>query len=35
MVLCVSNEKGDIELMRPSEGAKVGERVVLEGVEMG
>lgn len=34
MVLCVTNKDGKVELLKPPAGAKVGERVTIEGFEM-
>jgi len=34
MVLCATSSSGKVELMQPPAGAKVGERVTIEGVEM-
>merc|ERR1712050_373968 len=34
MVLCATSDSGKVELMQPPEGAKVGERVSIEGIEM-
>jgi len=34
MVLCATNKDGKVELLKPPAGAKVGERVTVEGVEM-
>merc|ERR1719499_1249446 len=34
MVLCATSKDGKVELMQPPAGAKVGERVTIEGVEM-
>lgn len=34
MVMCVKNEAGDLEIMRPHPDTKVGERVVLQAVAM-
>jgi len=34
MVLCATSANGKVELMQPPAGAKVGERVTMEGVEM-
>jgi len=35
MVLCATSADGRVELMQPPPGARVGERVLIEGVEMG
>jgi glutamyl-tRNA synthetase len=35
MVLCATGSDGRVELLQPPSGAKVGERVAIEGVEMG
>jgi len=34
MVMCCTSKEGKVELMQPPAGAKVGERVMVEGVEM-
>jgi tRNA-binding EMAP/Myf-like protein len=34
MVMCVKNEEGNLEILRPHKDAKIGERVILEGIEM-
>jgi len=34
MVLCATSANGKVELMQPPAGAKVGERVTIEGIEM-
>lgn len=34
MVLCATSKDGKVELLKPPAGAKVGERVTIEGVEM-